>query len=192
MARRLGRPVNRKRVGRAYRLVGWSRPAPSKADAKVRWKPIKAARPNQVWQTDIIYVWCGQADGWCYYFILDVFTRKWIAYRFDTLSTTDLAVDSLVAAIATAKPDCSGLTIQCDNGSQYAGKKLRKAASHLDINLKFIWKSTSQQNGYIESFRRILMREYTPGRTTLQTTSRPRPSHQKRSGTTTGSGCTRR
>ena len=46
LARRLGRPVNRKRAGRAHRLAGWSRPAPSRADAKARWKPIKAARPN--------------------------------------------------------------------------------------------------------------------------------------------------
>ena len=59
-ARRLGRPVNRKRVGRAYRLAGWSRPVPSKADTKARWKPIKAARPNQVWQTDIAYMRAGR------------------------------------------------------------------------------------------------------------------------------------
>ncbi len=97
LARSLERPVNRKKVRRAYRLAGWSKPAPSKADAKARWKPIKAARPNQVWQTDITYVWCGQADGWCYCFnILDIFTRQWIAYRFDTLATADIAVDSLV------------------------------------------------------------------------------------------------
>ncbi len=161
LARRLGRPVNRKSVRRAYRLAGWSKPAPSRADAKARWKPIKAARPNQVWQTDITYVWCGQADGWCYCFnILDIFTRQWIAYRFDALATADIAVDSLVEAVATAKPDCSGLTIQCDNGSQYAGKKFRKAASHLGIKLKFIWKRTPQQNGHIESFHGTLKREY--------------------------------
>ena len=137
-ARRPGRPVNRKGAGRAYRPAGWSRPVPSRADARARWKPIKAARPNQVWQTDIMYVWCGQADGWCYCFnILDVFTRQWIACRFDTPAAASVAVDSLVEAVATAKPDCSRLTIQRGNGSQYAGKKFQKAASGLDIRLKF-------------------------------------------------------
>ena len=112
LARRLGRPVNRKRVRRAYRLAGWSRPTPSKADTKARWKPNKAARSNQIWQTDITYVWCGQADGWCYCFnILDVFTRQWIACRFDTPATASIAMDSLVEAVATTKLDCSGLTI---------------------------------------------------------------------------------
>ena len=161
LSRQLGRPVNRKAVRRLYRLAGWNKPAPLKANTKARWKPIKAVRPNQLWQTDITYVWCGQVDGWCYCFnILDTFTRKWIAYRFSTLATADVAVESLVDAVATAKPDCSALTIQCDNGSQYAGKKFRKAASNFGIKLKFIWKSTPQQNGHIESFHGSLKQEY--------------------------------
>ena len=161
LSRQLGKPVNRKAIRRLYRLAGWNKPAPPKVDAKARWKPIKAVRPNQLWQTDITYVWCGQVDGWCYCFnIPDVFTRRWIAYRFSTLATADVAVESLVEAVATAKPDCSALTIQCDNGSQYAGKKFRKAATNFGIQLKFIWKSTPQQNGHIESFHGSLKQEY--------------------------------
>ena len=118
LARRLGRSVNRHRVGRAYRLAGWSKPAPFRVDAKARWKPIKATRANRVWQTDITCVWCGQADGWCYCFnIRDIFTGQWIACRFDTLATASVAVYSLVEAVVTAKPYCSVLTIQCDTGS---------------------------------------------------------------------------
>ena len=160
LSRQLGRPVNRKAVRCLYRLAGWSRPAPPKADAKARWKRIRAVRPNQLWQTDITYVWCGQVDGWRYRFnIPDVFTRKCIAYRF-TLATADVAVESLVEAVATAKPDRSGLTIQRDNGSRYAGKKFRGAASNFEIKLEFIWKSTPQQNGHIESFHGSLKQEY--------------------------------
>ena len=158
LSRHLDKPVNRKTIQRLYRLVGWSKPAPPKVDAKARWKPIKAVRPNQLWQTDITYVWCGQVDGWCYRFnILGIFTRQRVAYRF-TLATADIAVESLVEALATTKPDCHDPTLQCDNGSQYAGKKFRKAASNFGI--KFIWKSTPQQNGHIESFHGSLKREY--------------------------------
>ncbi|MBI1658248.1 MAG: hypothetical protein IS632_05675 [Thaumarchaeota archaeon] len=89
-------------------------------------------------------MWCGQVDGWCYCNIPAVFTRRRIAYRFSTLATAYVAVESLVEAVATAKPDCLGLTIQRDNGSQYAGKKFRKAVSNFGIKLKFIWKNTSQ------------------------------------------------
>ena len=111
--------------------------------------------------THDIYVWCGPLDGWCYCFnVLDIFTRQWIAYRFDTLATASVAVESLVKAVAAAKPDCSKLTLQCDNGSQYAGKRFRKAASILGISLKFIRIHTPEQNGHIEAFHGTLKREY--------------------------------
>ena len=110
--------------------------ATTHAGTKIRWTPIKADRPNEVWETDITYVWCGQVDGWCFCFnVLDIFTRQWLSYRFSTLATADIAIESLVEAVAVAKPNCSRLTLQCDNGSQYAGKKFRKATSLLGIRL---------------------------------------------------------
>ena len=69
------------------------------------------------------------------------------------------AVESLVEAVATAKPDCSALAIQRDNGSQYTGKSFRKAASNFGIKLKLIWKSTPWQNCRIESFHGSLKQE---------------------------------
>ena len=92
MSRRLGTPVNRKLVRRIYKRMGWSRQEGATQSTKTRWKPVKAARPNQIWETDITYIWCGPADGWCYCFnVLDIFTRQWIAYRFSTLATTGVA-----------------------------------------------------------------------------------------------------
>ena len=160
VSRRLGTPVNRKTVRRIYKEMGWSLPSRTKMP-KERWEPVKTTRPNQIWETDITYVWCGQVDGWCYCFnILDTFTRQWLAYRFSTTATADIAVESLVEAVTVAKPDCSKLTIQCDNGSQYSGKKFRKATSLLGIRLAYIQAHTPEQNGHIESFHCTLKREY--------------------------------
>ena len=159
-SRRLGRAVNRKTVRRIYQKIGWDEPQRMRT-AKTRWTPIKADRPNEVWETDITYVWCGPVDGWCFCFnVLDIFTRQWISYRFGTLATADVAIGSLVEAVAAAKPDCSKLTLQCDNGSQYAGKKFRKAAALLGIRLSFIRTHTPEQNGHMEWFHGTLKREY--------------------------------
>lgn len=159
LSRRLGKRVNRKQVRHIYRENGWNQPKRTKNRA--RWTPIRATRPNEVWETDITYIWCGSADGWCYCFnILDIFTRQWITYRFSTIASADVAVESLVEAVSLAKPDCSKLVLQCDNGVQYSGKKFRKAASLLGINLKFIRTHTPEQNGHIESFHGTLKREY--------------------------------
>ena len=95
MSRRLGRVVNRKTVRRIYKKMGWNKPRRIQT-AKTRWTPIRADRPNDVWETDITYAWCGPVDGWCYCFnILDIFTLQWIAYRFSTLATADVAIESL-------------------------------------------------------------------------------------------------
>ena len=160
LSRRMGRVVNRKAVRRIYKKMGWNEPKGIQS-TKTRWTPIKADRPNEVWETDITYVWCGPVDGWCYCFnILDIFTRQWIAYLFSTPATADVAIDSLVEAVAVAKPDRSRLMLQCDNGSQYAGKKFRKAVSLLGARLSFVRTHTPEQNGHIESFHSTLKREY--------------------------------
>ena len=115
-----------------------------------------------------------------------------IACRFDTPATADAAVDSLVEAVAAVKPDCPGLTIQCDNGSQYAGKKFQKAASGLDIRPKFTWKSTppaERPHRIVPLHPRVLV--HLAARP-CQTTSRPGRPYQKRSVTATRTGCTRR
>ena len=128
-SRRLGMPVNRKLVQRVYKRLGWGTPAEPK-EPKSRWKPIIAVRPNQVWETDITYVWCGAVDGRCYCFnVLDIFTRQWLSYRFDTLATNDVAIESIVEAVSAAKPECANLTLQCDNRSQYTSRNFRKAVS---------------------------------------------------------------
>ena len=161
LSRMLDRPVNHKLVRRVYRRTGWGLPARDLKCTKARWMPIKAARPTRSGRRTTHYVWCGPLVCWCYCFnVLDIFTGQWIAYRFYTPATASVAVDSLVEAVAAAKPDCSGLTIQCDNGSQYAGKKFRKAASILGISLKFIWTHTPEQNGHIEAFHGTFKREY--------------------------------
>ena len=138
MSRRLDRVVNRKTVRRIYRRMGWDEPQRMRVP-KIRWTPIKADRPNE-----------GLGDG---HHLCLVRSGRWMvlllqraghlhpamaSYRFSTLVTADTAIESLVEAVAVAKPDCSRFTLQCDNGSQYAGKKFRKAASLLGIHLSFI------------------------------------------------------
>ena len=54
LAHRLGKPVNRKRVRRVYRLAGWSKLAAFRADAKARREPIKAVGPNYTGVTKFV------------------------------------------------------------------------------------------------------------------------------------------
>ena len=124
----------------------------AKGDSKHAGSRSAQVDPIRYGRRTIHHVWCGSVARWCYYIVLDIFTRQWIAYRFSTLATADVAIESIVEAVSAAKPNCSTLTLQCDNGSQYAGKKFRKAMSLLGIRLTFIRTRTPEQNGHIESF----------------------------------------
>ena len=41
-------------------------------------------------------------------------------------ATADVTIKSLVETVAATKPDCSNLTLQYDNSSQYADKKFKR------------------------------------------------------------------
>jgi transposase InsO family protein len=161
VSRELGSAVNRKQVRRIFHKLGWIEPAKTKKQIMVSKKKLfKPTAPNHLWQTDMTYIWCG-VDGWCYCFnVIDVFTRKWISYSFDISASKDAAIESIVNAMATAKPDASKLLIRTDNGSQYVSKKFREAITILGARQEFIWHHTPQQNGHVESFHKSLKKEY--------------------------------
>lgn len=139
-------------------MTGKRRTADASKGTRTRWKPIKASYPNQIWETDIVYVWCGHIGVWrC---VHDTFARQWTVYRFSTLSAADLAMESTMSAVSDVYTDCPTLALQCDNGSRHAGKLFQNTASLLGINPTFVRTGTPGQKGYIESIHGSIRREY--------------------------------
>ena len=161
LARQLGAPVNRKKVFRIYRKLGWTAPRMRKSEIIRSGRRLpKPVEPNQFWEADMSYIWCGR-DGWCYAFnVLDVFTRQWLGFAFDTRATRHAAVMSITNAVAARSPDPGKLTIRVDNGSQYTSRDFRRSVDVLGARLEYIYVNTPQQNGHIESFHKTLKKEY--------------------------------
>jgi transposase InsO family protein len=163
LTRILGRPVNRKRVQRIFRKMGYITPSRSKKEIiRSKVSTIKADRPNQVWEADLTYVHCG-IDGWGYLFnVFDVFTREWVGYCFDLSAVKENAIISVENALVTHKDIVpqQDLVIRTDNGSQYTSKAFRKSLSVLGLKLEHIYYNTPEQNGHIESFHKSLKKEY--------------------------------
>ena len=161
VARETGTPTNRKKIQRIYRKIGWNEPQNSKKDITrtSRRRKFKPDAPNQLWETDMTYVHCG-VDGWCYCFnVIDVFTREWISYIFDTAATAHTAVQSVLKAVSSVK-DIPYLRLRTDNGTQYSSREFKKSMQTLGIRHEFIWRNTPEQNGHVESFHGTLKREY--------------------------------
>ncbi len=93
LSRELGIPVNRKRVQRIFRRLGYVTPSKTKREIiRAKEKPVKATRPNEVWEVDMTYIWCG-IDGWGYLFnAFDVYTREWLGYCFDLSAVKENAI----------------------------------------------------------------------------------------------------
>lgn len=162
LTRELGIPVNRKRVQRIFRRLGYVAPSRTKREIiRSREKPVRAERPNEVWEVDMTYVWCG-IDGWGYLFnVFDVFTREWVAYCFDLSAVKENAIISVENALVSHGDVVPGqLAIRADNGSQYTSNAFQKSMSVLGLKLEHIAVNTPEQNGHIESFHKSLKKEY--------------------------------
>jgi transposase InsO family protein len=162
LSRELGRPVNRKQVQRVFHALNWVEPSKKKVDIiRSKGKTVKASRPYELWEADMSYIWCG-IDGWCYLFnVIDVFSREWISYAFDTCAVKEDAIQSVMNALAAKNGiDLSRLTLRVDNGPQYRSNAFMDSMKALGIRLEFIYRNTPEQNGHIESFHKTLKREY--------------------------------
>jgi len=113
--------------------------------ANILDQDFSADRPNQVWTSDISYVWT--KEGWLYLaVILDIFNRKIVGWSMKSRLTRDLVVDAFTMAVRTQKPG-HGVIFHSDRGSQYASHDFRK---QLEI-FKFIQSMSGAGNCYDNS-----------------------------------------
>ena len=60
LARQLGAPVNRKKVSRIYRKLEWTAPRMRKSEIIRSGRKLpRPVEPNQFWEADMSYIWCG-------------------------------------------------------------------------------------------------------------------------------------
>jgi putative transposase len=162
LSRELQTPVNRKRIRRIFHALNWSYPSMKKREIiRSSAKLLKPEAPNQLWEADMTYIWCGR-DRWCYLFnVLDVFSRVWLGYAFDTRAGRENAIMSVNNSLAAHREiRTNDLTLRVDNGSQYRSREFIESMKALGIKLEFIFVNTPEQNGHIESFQKTIKREY--------------------------------
>ena len=77
VSRELNRPVNRRMIRCIFERLGWSKPSRTKREIiRANKKPPRPKAPNQFWEYDMSYIWCGSdGQGYCIN-VIDVFTRQ--------------------------------------------------------------------------------------------------------------------
>jgi putative transposase len=163
--RRLGQPVNRKRVLRVMRerkLIQRRRPL----ERRKRPGFFRVERPRQLWQLDMTSVWVGE-HGWTYLMaIIDCCTREIVGWQLELRCRADEAITVVERAAALYGIGAGELVLGSDNGSAFTARRFRSRLSELGITHRRGGYRDPESQAFIESWfgklkeREVWLNEY--------------------------------
>ena len=113
---------------------------------------------NKKWVTDITYIHT-LSDVWCYLScILDLYSRKVIAWKLSRTMETELVLDTVRMALSTRKVK-PGLILHSDRGSQYTTQAYQELLDEYGIQSSYSAKGYPYDNSCIEAFHASLKKE---------------------------------
>ena len=108
------------------------------------------AAPNRVWAGDITYIWT--AEGWLYLVVvLDLYSRRVIAWGMGSRLTQELATAALIMALEHRRP-ASRVVHHTDRGSQYAATLYRELLADHGLTASMSRRGNCWDNAVVESF----------------------------------------
>ena len=114
-------------------------------------------RPNLVWASDITYV--RVAGRFCYIcVVMDLFSRKIIAYKVGTSADRQLVTETFTMACSKRNYP-KGVLFHSDRGCQYTAKDFRKTLDEMEFVQSFSAKGHPYDNAVVESFFKYLKKE---------------------------------
>ena len=123
-------------------------------------KDLNVSRPNQVWVTDITYIKTS-LDGWVYLSsIIDLYSRKVIAWNIGRNMKKELVIKTLNSAFENRNFPYN-VIIHSDKGSQYRSKSFRNLVlSHHCLFSYTSLNHSCDENAVQESFHASLKKEW--------------------------------
>jgi putative transposase len=120
-------------------------------------RQFAVAHPNRVWAGDITYVWT--AEGWLYLaVVLDLYSRRVIAWGMGSRLTQELATAALIMAVEHRRP-ANGVLHHTDRGSQYAATLYRELLAGHGLTASMSRRGNCWDNAVVESFFHTLKTE---------------------------------
>ncbi len=163
--RKLGVPVNRKRVLRVMRerkLIQRRRPL----ERRKRPGFFRVERPRQLWQLDMSSVWVAE-HGWTYLMaIIDCCTREIVGWSVDLRCRADEATAVVERAATVHAIEPGELVLGSDNGSAFTARRFRARLAELGIRHRRGGYRDPESQAFIESWfgklkeREVWLNEY--------------------------------
>ena len=116
-----------------------------------------SAGPNQVWASDITYIWT--LEGWLYLAaVVDLHSRMVVGWSMSERLDRSLTLGALSMAVGLRDPE-PGLLHHSDRGIQYASNDYQKALSQHKMLCSMSRKGDCWDNAVVESFFSTLKTE---------------------------------
>lgn len=122
--------------------------------------PVKA---NQVWVSDITYVWLTGSESFCYLFLVtDMYSRKVLGYKVCHTLKAQGAVDSLQMALDNTKEGAEqGCIHHSDRGIQYCCDAYARLLQHNGMGISMTEQGDPLENAIAERLNKTLKEEFT-------------------------------
>ncbi|WP_271005188.1 IS3 family transposase, partial [Listeria seeligeri] len=159
-------------VGRVYRLMksmnlpkmsttkpkfSYTKPKVSLACPNHLNQQFNPTEPNRVWTSDISYI--PVKNRFVYLcVILDLYSRKVIAWKVRTRMTTSLVLDTLQTALDKRQP-AQPLLFHTDRGTQYTSSEMRQFLDYHSLTYSYSKKGYPWDNAVTESFFKYMKKE---------------------------------
>lgn len=159
-------------VGRVYRLMKsmnlpkmsttkpkflYAKPKVSLACPNHLKQQFNPTEPNRVWTSDISYI--PVKNSFVYLcVILDLYSRKVIAWKVRTRMTTSLVLDTLQTALDKRKPT-QRLLFHTDRGTQYTSSEMRQFLDRHSLTYSYSKKGYPWDNAVTEAFFKYMKKE---------------------------------
>ncbi|WP_286351995.1 IS3 family transposase [Geobacter sulfurreducens] len=120
-------------------------------------REFNPARPNQVWASDITYIWT--AEGWLYLaVVIDLYSRTIVGWSMAERMTRQLVMAALTLAVKRRNPP-RGVLHHSDRGAQYASEDYQVLLAKHGMICSMSRTGNCWDNAPVESFFGILKRE---------------------------------
>lgn len=123
-------------------------------------RAFNPAKPNQVWCSDVTYIWSG--TRWVYLaVVLDLYARKPVGWAMSTSPDSQLTTRALTRAYEVrGKPE--GVMIHTDQGSHYTSTQFRQFTWRYRMQHSMSRRGNCWDNAPMERFFRSLKSEWMP------------------------------
>lgn len=125
-------------------------------------KDITPIRGNEIWVSDITYLWLKEKDSFCYLsLITDLYSRKIVGYHVHQDLSVNGCIEALKKALKQRKNKSESLTHHSDRGVQYCSHAYVKLLNKNNIQISMTQTGDPLENAVAERIHKTIKEEFT-------------------------------